>query len=119
VGDSQPKFLGACLTNKIMSGTKIKNNNNGVSVQEEHTSEDLLTLGNIFHGGVVDAAGLCNDHLLWTMWRMGDVALSGILLRRGVLSSKVARTTTVEAGVAESGSSGRWRRQAQHRWRWR
>jgi hypothetical protein len=37
-----------------MSGTKIKNNDNGVSVQGEHTGEDLLTLGNIFHGCIVE-----------------------------------------------------------------
>jgi hypothetical protein len=39
---------------------------------------------------------------------MDDVALRGSLLRRGALSSKVARATTVEAGVAGGGSSGRW-----------
>jgi hypothetical protein len=38
---------------------------------------------------------------------MGDVALSGILLRRGALLSEVARATTVEADVAGGGSSGR------------
>jgi hypothetical protein len=37
------------------------------------------------------------------------VALSGVLLWRGALWSKVARVTTVEAGVAGGGSSGRWR----------
>jgi hypothetical protein len=80
VGDGQPTTLGACLTDEIMSGTGIKKNDNGVSVQGEHTGEDLLALGNIFHGCIVDAAGLRNRHLLRTMWWMGDVALSGILL---------------------------------------
>jgi hypothetical protein len=73
-----------------MSGTGIKRNDNGVSVQGEHTSEDRLTLGNIFHGRIVDAAGLCNSHLLRTTWRVSDVALSGILHQRGELSSKLA-----------------------------
>jgi hypothetical protein len=77
----------------------------------------LLALGNILHGCVVDVAGLCNGHLQWTMWRMGDVALRGILLRRGALSSEVARATTIEAGVAEGDPSGWWCRQAHHRWR--
>jgi hypothetical protein len=35
---------------------------------------------------------------------MSDMALSGILLWRGALSSEVARATTIEAGVARSGS---------------
>jgi hypothetical protein len=58
VGDSQPTVLGACLTNEVMSGAWIKKKDNGVSVQEKHTSGDLLTLRNIFHGIVVDATGL-------------------------------------------------------------
>jgi hypothetical protein len=81
-------------------------------VQRKCTREYLLTLGNIFHSGVVDVAG---GHLWWTTWWMSDVALSGILLRRGALSSKVARATTVEAGVAGGGPSGRWYRQAHHK----
>jgi hypothetical protein len=97
-----------------MSGAGIKKNDNGVSVQGEHTSEDLLALGNIFHGRIVDATSLCNDHLLWTMWQVSDMALSSILLRCGALSSEVARATIVEASVARGGSSGRWCRQAQH-----
>jgi hypothetical protein len=43
---------------------------------------------------------------------MGDMALSGFLLRLGALSREVARATTVEAGMAGGGSSGRWYRQA-------
>jgi hypothetical protein len=58
VGDSQLIVLGACLTNETMSGVGIKKNDNGVSVQGKHTSEDLLTLRNIFHGSVVDATSL-------------------------------------------------------------
>jgi hypothetical protein len=73
-----------------MSGTGIKNNDNGVSVQGEHTNDDLLALGNIFHGHIVVAAGLCNRHLLWITWWVGDVALSDILLWLGALLSKVA-----------------------------
>jgi hypothetical protein len=37
-----------------------------VPVQRKRTREDLLTLRNIIHGGVVDAAGLRNNHLLRT-----------------------------------------------------
>jgi hypothetical protein len=106
VGDSQPTVLGACLTNKIMSGIGIKKNDNVVSVQGEHTSEDLLALRDILHGSVVDTTGLCNGHLLWTTWRVSGVALSSILFRCGALSSKMARATTVQIGVARGGSSG-------------
>jgi hypothetical protein len=112
VGDGQPIILGACLTNEIVSGTGIKKNANGVSVQGEHTSENLLAHRNIFHGCIVDAAGHCNGHILWTTWRVSDVALSGIVLRHGALSSEVARVTTVEEGVAGGGSSCLWRRKA-------
>jgi hypothetical protein len=45
------------------------------------------------------------------MWWMTDMALSYVLLRRGALSSEVARVTTVEVGVSVGRSSGRWRRQ--------
>jgi hypothetical protein len=63
VGDGQLTTLGACLTDEIMSGTEIKKNDNGVSIQGEHTGEDLLALGNIFQGCIVDATGLHNCHL--------------------------------------------------------
>jgi hypothetical protein len=50
---------------------------------------------------------------------MVDVALSGVLLWSGAFSCEVACMTTVEADVAEGGSSGQWRRHAQHmRWWW-
>jgi hypothetical protein len=90
VGDGQPTTLGACLTDEVVSGIGIKKNDNGVSVQGEHTSKDLLALKNIFQGSVVDAVGLCNSHLLRTTWWRGDVALRGSLLQRGALSSEVA-----------------------------
>jgi hypothetical protein len=111
--------LSACLADEIMGSTGIKQNDSRVSIQKKCTHEDLLALGNVLHGSVVDTTGLCNGHLLQTIWQMGDVVLSGILLRRRALSSEVARATTGEAGVARGGSHGRWRRQAQHRWRWR
>jgi hypothetical protein len=111
--------LGACLTDEVVSGTEIKKNNNGVSVQGERTSEDLLAFRNIFEGSVVDATGLHNSHLLRTMWWMGDMALRGSLLWRGALSSKMDRATTIEAGVAGGDSSGQWCRQAYHKRRWR
>jgi hypothetical protein len=90
VGDGQPTTLGACLTDEVVSGIRIKKNDNGVSVQGEHTSEDLLALRNIFQGRVVDVAGHGNGHFLRTTWWMGDVALYGSLLRRGALLSEVA-----------------------------
>jgi hypothetical protein len=46
---------------------------------------------------------------------MSDVALRGILLWRGALSSEVVQATTVEAGAAEGGPSGRGCRQAHQR----
>jgi hypothetical protein len=112
-------FLSARSTDEIMTGSRIKQNDRRMFVQRKYTREDLLALENILHGSVVDATGLRNSHLLRTMWWMGDVALRGGLLRRGALSSEVARATTVEAGVAEGGLNSRWCRQVHHRWRWR
>jgi hypothetical protein len=107
VCDSQLSVLGACLTDEIMNGARMKQNDNGVPVQGKHTGEDMLALRNILHGSVVDIAGLCNDNLM-TMWRVSDVALSDILLWHGALSSEVVRATTVEARVAGGGSNSRW-----------
>jgi hypothetical protein len=112
-------FLGACFTDEVMNNSEIKQNDSRMSVLGKRTHEDLLTLRNILHGSVVDVAGLRNSHLLRTTWWMSDVALRGSLLRCGALSSEVARATTVEAGVARGGSSGRWCMQTHHRWRWR
>jgi hypothetical protein len=108
-----------CLADEIMTSARIKQDDSRMPIQRKYTREYLLTLGNVFHSGVVDAASLCNNHLLWTTWRVSDVALSGILLQRRALSSEVARATTVEAGVAGGGPSGGWCRQAHHKWRWR
>jgi hypothetical protein len=83
-------LLSTSSTEKVMSGIRIKQDDNGVSVQGEHISEDLLALRDIFQGGVVDAFDLRNSHLLRTTWWRGDVALRGSLLRRGALSSEVA-----------------------------
>jgi hypothetical protein len=90
VGDGQPTTLGACLTDEVVGGTKIKKDDNGVSVQGGHTSKDLLALRNIFQGSVVDATDLRNSHLLRTTWWRSDVALRGSLLWLGALSSEVA-----------------------------
>jgi hypothetical protein len=68
----------------------------------------LLALRNVLHGGVVDASSPGGDNLLRTMWRMTDMALSGVLLWSGALLGEVANTTTVEADVAGGGSNGRW-----------
>jgi hypothetical protein len=75
-------FLGACFADEIMTSSRIKQDDSRMSVQRKRTHEDLLTLGNVLHCGVVDVAGLRNGHLLWTTWQVGDVALSGILLWR-------------------------------------
>jgi hypothetical protein len=108
--DGQLTLLNACLTNEVMSSTRIEQDDHRISIQRKHTREDLLTLGNILHGCIVNTAGLRNSHLLRTTWWMSDVGLSGILLCRSALPSEVARVTTVEAGVAGDGPSGRWRR---------
>jgi hypothetical protein len=65
--NTQVMLLSASSTDKVMSGTRIKQNDNGTSVQGEHTNGDLLALRNILHGGVVDAASLGNNHCLGTM----------------------------------------------------
>jgi hypothetical protein len=78
----------------------------------------LLTLRNILHGSVDDATGLCNDNLLLTMWRVTDVALSGVLLRSGVLLGEVSSMTVVEADMTEGDSMGWWCRLAQHSQWW-
>jgi hypothetical protein len=88
--NTQVMLLSARSTDKVMSGTGIKQNDNGAFAQGEHTDEYLLTLGNILQGGVVDTAGLGNSHFLGTTGWMGDVALRGSLLRCGALSSEVA-----------------------------
>jgi hypothetical protein len=82
--------LGACRTDEVVGGTRIRKNDNGVSIQGEHTSEDLLALRNIFQGSVVEAASLRNSHLLRATWWRGDVALRGSLLWRGALLSEMA-----------------------------
>jgi hypothetical protein len=112
-------LLSASSTDKVVSGTRIKQNDNGTSVQGEHTSEDLLTLGNILQVGVVDAASLGNSYCLGTTGWRGDVALRGSFIQRGALWSEVAQMTTVEACVAGGGSNGQWCQQAHHRRRWR
>jgi hypothetical protein len=104
----QLMLLSACLTDEVMTSPRIKQDGSGMHVQRKRTHEDVLTLRNVFHDGVVDAADLRDSHLLRTTWWRGDVALRGSLLRRGALPSKVAGATTIEAGVAGGGSSGRW-----------
>jgi hypothetical protein len=115
----QLMLLSACLVDEVMTSPRITQNSSRMPIQRKRTCEDLLALMNVFHGGVVDAAGLGNGHLLWTTWWMSDVALRGILLWRGALSSEVAQATTVEAGVTGGGPSGQACRQAHQRQRWR
>jgi hypothetical protein len=45
--NTQVMLLSASSYDKVMSGTRIKQNDNGTSMQGEHTGEDLLALGNI------------------------------------------------------------------------
>jgi hypothetical protein len=112
-------LLSACLTDEVMTSLRIKQDGSRMAIQRKRTCEDLLALRNVFHGGVVYAAGLRDSHLQRTMWWRGNLALCGSLLWHSALSSEVAGATTVEASVAEGGSSGRWCRQAHSRQRWR
>jgi hypothetical protein len=83
-------LLSACLTDKVMTSPRIKQDGSRMPVQRKRTREDLLALRNVFNVGVVDAAGLRNSHLLRTTWWRGDVALRGSLLQRCALPSEVA-----------------------------
>ena len=96
--------MSVCLVDEIMTSPRIKQDDSRMPVQRKCTREYLLALGNVFHSDVVDATGLGNGHILRTTWWMGDVALRGILLQRGALSSEVARATTVEAWVPAGAS---------------
>jgi hypothetical protein len=64
--DAQLTSLSACLGDEIMGSTRIKQNDSRISIYRKRTCEDLLTLRNIFHDGVVDMTSLGNGHLLWT-----------------------------------------------------
>jgi hypothetical protein len=115
----QLMLLSACLTDEVMTSPRIKQDGSRMPVQRKRTCENFLVLRNVFHGGVVDAAGFHDSHLRRTAWWRGDLALRGSLLWRSALSSEVAGATTVEVGVARGGSNGRWCRLAHSRWRWR
>jgi hypothetical protein len=69
--DAQLTSLSACLGDEIMGCTGIEQNDSRISVYRKQTREDLLTLRNILHGSVVNAASLGNDHLLRTTWWVG------------------------------------------------
>jgi hypothetical protein len=45
--NTQVMLLSASSTDKVMSGTRIKQNDNGTSVQGEYTGEDMLAIRNI------------------------------------------------------------------------
>jgi hypothetical protein len=100
--------LSVCLADEIMTSPRIKQDDSRMPVQRKRTREYLLTLGNVFHSGVVDVVGLYNGHLMLTTWWIVYIALCGILLWRGALLNEVARATTVEAGVVGGGPSSRW-----------
>jgi hypothetical protein len=83
-------LLSVYLADEIMTSPRIKQDDSRMPVQRKCTHVDLLALRNILHGCIVDVASLRNSHLRRTTWWMSDVALSGILLWRGALSSEVA-----------------------------
>jgi hypothetical protein len=89
VFNHQLMLLSACITDEVMTTPRIKQDGSRMPVQRKRTCEDLLALRNVFHGGVVDAAGLRNSHLLGTTrWRV-DMAMRDSLFRRCALPSKV------------------------------
>jgi hypothetical protein len=83
-------LLSACLADEVMTSPLIKQDSSRMPIQRKRTREDLLALRNVFHGSVVDTAGLRNSHLLRTTWWMGDVALRGSLIWHGAFLSEVA-----------------------------
>jgi hypothetical protein len=87
-------FLGACFANEIMTSSRIKQDDNGMFVQTKRTRKDLLTLGNILHSRIVGTTNLGNGTLLSTR--------CVLLLWHSAITSKVASSTTVEAGVART-----------------
>jgi hypothetical protein len=91
-----------------VSGTRVEQDDDGMSVYRKCMNEDLLALRNILHCSVVDATGLGYHDLLQTMSWMVDVALSCVLPWSGALLSEVAGTTIVEAGGG-GGSQSWWR----------
>jgi hypothetical protein len=64
----QLMLLSAWLTNEVMTSPRIKQDGSRMPIQRKRTREDLLALRNVFHGGVVDAAGLRDSHLQRTTW---------------------------------------------------
>jgi hypothetical protein len=87
-------FLGACFADEIMTSSRIKQDDNGMSVQRKHTREDLLTLENILHSCIVDAASLGDGILLPTQ--------HVLLLWHSAITSIVASSTTIETDVART-----------------
>jgi hypothetical protein len=86
-------FLGAFFTDEIMTSSRIKQDDNGMSIQGKHTCDDLLALRNILHSCIVGVTSLDDGNLLPT--------LRVVLLWRSAITGKVASPTTVELDVAK------------------
>jgi hypothetical protein len=87
-------FMGACFANEIMTSSKIKQDDNGMSVQRKCTREDLHILGNILHSRIVDVTSLGDGILLPTQ--------CVVLLWDSAITRKVASSTIVEVDVART-----------------
>jgi hypothetical protein len=55
-------LLSVCLADEVMGCTRIKENDNLVSVEGECTREYMSALRNVRHGGVVHTAGLHSNN---------------------------------------------------------
>jgi hypothetical protein len=91
-------FLSVCLVDKIMGCTRIKVNDNWVTVEGECTHEDMSALENILHGGVVHSSGHGSNN----SQRMVGMTLRSRCInlpRCHTLLTKMTNMTTIVAGV--------------------
>jgi hypothetical protein len=73
----QLMLLSACLTDEVMTSPQIKQDGSRMPIQRKHTCEDLLTLRNVLHGGVVDVVGLRGVSLRITLCGIFVIQLNG------------------------------------------
>jgi hypothetical protein len=91
-------FLSVYLADEIMGCTRIKENDNWVTIEGECTCEDMSALRNILHGGVVHSASLGSNNSR----RMVGITL---MMRHinlpwcRTLFGKMTNMTTIVAGV--------------------
>jgi hypothetical protein len=64
--NDQLTLLGACLTDEVIRGARIEQNDNRVYIQRKCAREDALALGDILDSCVVHTASSCSDDLCWT-----------------------------------------------------